>query len=312
MTQRLLLKETLKDRILRYRHLTKNFITARVLNREWQASLAKYKNRHSGEDIFIFATGPSVNKMNLAKVKDRVAQGAKVFGVNSYISSSLAQEFPPHFTIFSDPCYIIDETSAYAPEWKKDLDAMTEFHKSVVVLPHHWATESKIATKLAGREILYYNHGENYWGAPNGCNPVKPRYYMAMTAYIAIVLSGYLGFKNIYLLGFDEDQFSGVVLDENQDMIWQDTHFYPESKSRVTRNMTKEIGMTFDDYCIGVVQSNISQRKITADIEAIGAKVLNCNPYSFCAGFPKTKEFIQEEYLRNFETDFDPQKYATK
>jgi hypothetical protein len=293
----MVVKETLGERITRYRHLIKHFLTYRFLYRKWIEGIGAFKNKHKNETCFVFATGPSVNSLDLNLIKNEQSSGAKVIGINSYLSSDLADQIKPDYFIISDPFYLeVPKTlHKYEEEAERDIGAIRRKRGFQLVLPHHWQNKPLLAGLKLDPPPIFFNHSENILGGPNGADLLRPRYYIAMTSYIGVSVALYLGFKKIYLCGFDENRMEKMEIDINNHVIWHERHFYPESDERCRRDMTKETGMTLESFCLNVVMSVQSQRKLNDDALQMGAKVLNCNPSSFVVGFEKTDAFLAQK-----------------
>jgi hypothetical protein len=289
--------ETWREKSIRYRHILKQHLVYKILRREWQKPVLSLKNKHINEKCFIFATGPSVNEMDLDLVQSCITnEGFSVIGVNSFNSSDLATRFSPRYALISDPCYLDEpETSKYKPKFIADLERMKSIKNLTLILPHQWFDRISELNLFPAQEKAFFFNCENFPAKPTGCNLLAQRYYVSLTAYKAIIAAAYMGFREIYLLGFDEDYVSGLSIDENNHIIWQDRHFYPDDEAYKRRDMTVEANLTFEVYCANIIRSCISQRKINSDVQSLGGAVFNCNPNSYVIGFPKTKRFYRNE-----------------
>lgn len=291
----MVIRETLKERLTRYRHLTKHFVLYKILHRDWLAGTENLRAQHAGKSCFIFATGPSVNKLDLEKIKLRLGGGAKLIGINSYISSELAQEMPPDYHIISDLSYMAlpDRLKKYKEETDKDLESIKKLDGFHLLVPHHWQHNEACKALIGGKKISYFNHSENVEGSPNGADITRPRYYVAMTAYIGISVALYMGFKEIFLCGFDEDRVVGMEVDIRNHLIWREHHFYPEDENRAWRDMTAETGTTWESFCLNAALCVQGQKKLQADANHLGAKIINLNPSSYVTAFEKSGEFLK-------------------
>ncbi len=291
----MVIKETLRERIIRYRHLTKHFLLYRILNRSWISNTKALHNKHKNQSCFIFATGPSVNRLDIEKIRARLNAGDKLIAINSYISSELATVMPPDYHIISDASYMAlpDNLKKYKDETDRDLETIRKLGGFHLLVPHNWQLKENFHALCANKKVSFFNHSENIVGNPNGADITKPRYYLALTAYIGISVALYMGFKNIFLCGFDEDRVVGMEITENNHLIWRDNHFYPETQERCYRDMTVETGTTWESFCISAALSVQGQKKIQMDADFLNAKILNCNPASYVTGFKKTSAFLK-------------------
>lgn len=281
------------ERMARYRHILKQHLVYKMVSRDWQKPAREARDRHLGGKCFIFATGPSVNRIDLDKVEYHVKREEYgVIGVNSFNSSELAKRFPPDYVMISDPCYLDEpEDSKYKSKLTHDIERIKSLKASTLILPHQWAERVERGGLFPEQKKVYFFNCENTKSAGTGCDLLGVRYYISMTAYKAVVAAAHLGFRELYLLGYDEDQISGLSIDIKNHVIWQDRHFYADDPAYSNRDMTVEYGMTYDSFCANVIRSCESQRKINNDVISIGGQVWNCNPSSFVVGFQKTDRF---------------------
>ncbi|MBN8703417.1 MAG: hypothetical protein J0M08_10150 [Bacteroidetes bacterium] len=202
------------------------------------------KNSKADKCAIVFANGPSLGKISADKVA--LLQGTgdyEVLAVNSYITSTFADLVKPNYYIISDPAYIVPETISEErlskirkEELKKDVDKLLE-NKTKVFISAQYYTKAPFQTKYA------FFDSANFFS--NNVNILKPAGYLSMTAYKALAIACFMGYKNIYICGFDNNYFKNVVVDENNGMYYIDTHFYNSDNKpprKVVDSHSKSIG----------------------------------------------------------------------
>lgn len=168
------------------------------------------KNTKKDKKCFVLANGPSINLLNLEKIKKYQESNFDVFCVNSYISTEMAKTIVPDYYVLSDP----SSFSEYAYE---EIKLLKELDISLFVP----AQFSKL--KLINNYYIF-NDFENRFS--RNIEPTKPRGYRTMTAYKALAIACFMGYDTIYICGFDNDYFKTISVDENNDIYIFDKHFY--------------------------------------------------------------------------------------
>ncbi len=156
---------------------------------EW---LKKNKNSHKGKRCFILATGPSLNKINLEKIKDEFT-----IGVNGIYK--IAQEINLDHYIYVSNWY-----------WKHHVEGIQNVPCKRRFLPLELRTEldSKIDTSWIN--ILrpkYYSKLGYPLTVPSSFSKKPQKFFSAggSVVYLALQLAYHLGFNEIIILGLDHN-----------------------------------------------------------------------------------------------------------
>jgi hypothetical protein len=162
-----------------------------VKNKKTLYKNKKYKNLYSNEVVYILGNGPSLNNFDLTKLK-----GQKVVTMNHFELHPNKDDFnivahcvgePYKATTWEDPSQIIENINAES--FWFNLDAVEYFKKKPAT--------KKINFYLPGISAdAIYLKGDELTGVALG--------YQS-TSQMAINIALYMGFSNIYLLGFDHD-----------------------------------------------------------------------------------------------------------
>lgn len=185
--------------------------------------VTKYKGCKKNKKAFVFANGPSLAKLDPHKIAKLSESGEfDVIGINSYISSPFGTIAKPTLYVLSDPghfgCSGLETANKQGGE---DFSLLQERCPGITLfIPHQF--RSVLGTVF---NVIPFCDRETAF-SPN-CTDIRwPRNFFPMTAYKALQIACYLGYKKIYIAGFDNDYFKTVVVDK-ANQIWNvDAHFY--------------------------------------------------------------------------------------
>ena len=180
------------------------------------------KNTFKDQDSFVLANGPSLKKIDLKEIKKRQRKFAnKVICVNSFISK-YHSKLIPDFYIISDPAYFGFDEEFHDQDTLKDVKRdlqLIEKHNVTIFVPLRFKNNINIKTK-----IFYFNDMELRRFNKNLTDITLPRSYKSLTAYKALSLACYLGFKNIYIAGIDNDYFKTFEVDKENRVYYKIDH----------------------------------------------------------------------------------------
>lgn len=153
---------------------------------EW---LANAKNIHDGKRAFIIATGPSLNDLDLSKLKGEIA-----FGVNG--------------------TYMLDNVDltyfAYVSNWwhKDHLEGIRNVRCQRRFLPVEYQEELESSTPTSWyRKIIppYHSHYGIRLPIPRGFSHHPENYIHAggTVIFVCLQLALYMGFKEVIIIGLD-------------------------------------------------------------------------------------------------------------
>lgn len=175
--------------------------------------LASMKGSKKGKRCFIIGNGPSLNTKDL----DLLAKEDS-FGVNE-IHRCFSE------TIWRPTYYLImDRYSKSTPEEIRDIECQTLFLGS-----YYWRYNKVLRTDAICLHQKYYMNNNNF----KFSSDISKYIVNAPTvSYAAMQVAAYLGYSEIYLLGFDhsysfEFDKNGKVIKTNE----QNTHFYKDDKA---------------------------------------------------------------------------------
>ena len=237
------ISQILKYRVITYLKIFKYYILYVLPLLKYFSKTKRLKNSHKNDYAFVFANGPSLKKVDPNKVANLQKKNFYVFAVNSYISSDFASVVAPNYYVLSDPAYFGIESKLITEERKIELKRdYNKILKNRVKL----FIPSRFIKKQNYDFTYAFNDSQNIF-SNNITNPLRPRGYLSMTAYKALAMACYLGFKKIYICGFDNNYVQTLKVNQNNEMYIVDRHFYNnetyESRiHKIKNNVTKTVG----------------------------------------------------------------------
>jgi hypothetical protein len=189
---------------------------------------------------FVFANGPSLKKLDFFKVKKYQEEGFKIFCVNSFIGDGTGLIFVPDYYVLSDPAFfgffnelyeILDkEADKRIKEIKNNINALKNNKDIKLFVPIQYHRKLDM-----DNEIFYFNDIEYRWFNKNVYNIIYPRAYLSMTAYKALAIACFMGFKKVYICGFDNDYFKNITVDIENNLYYTNMHFKEQGDSKIRK-----------------------------------------------------------------------------
>lgn len=200
------------------------------------------KNVHKGERCFIIGNGPSLSTGDLDLIKNEVT-----FSCNMIYELLPKTKWEPYYYFSHDPGYIKRITQEI-----KQVPAKKKF------IGYYYDTAFKVFHDYRGKiadYIYYIKKNDNVGGGVDFSNDVN-KYVNACgsVSYAMLQFAVYMGFKEIYLLGFDHN------LNSKTEAIHFKGYENTGNKS-VTVNMD------------GLTQGFIQTKEVC---ERLGVKISNC------------------------------------
>jgi len=151
-------------------------------------NIVKYHNIHKGKRAFLIGNGPSLNKLDLTKLKDEIT-----IGVNSiYLNEEKMGFLPTHYVV---------EDNYVAEDRADEINALRG--------PQKWfGNYLKYCLKSdLDDKVNWINVRMKYDAYPNfpyfSENIARQAWTGGSVTYICMQLAFYLGVKELYLIGFD-------------------------------------------------------------------------------------------------------------
>lgn len=178
------------------------------------------KNSKTDKIALVLGNGPSLKKIDYGFISRNVDD---IFVVNDFYLTSLVGHITPNYYVFSDPASFFETNDGHRHS-KVDLLAYLEKIKPKLILSH-FARKSFFTDSF---EVLYFDDREWNFFSKN-ISPLRPRCYSSITSMKALAFACFMGYKQIYILGFDNTEFFGYRSDRDN-RLWLDTKSTYSSK----------------------------------------------------------------------------------
>ena len=179
--------------------------------------LLSFRDKHRGQRVFIMGNGPSLNLCDLSLLKNEVT-----FGVNSIFLNRTSMGFDPTYYVVED--FLVAEDRA---EQINQYSGPIKFFGNYL----NYCLKSNENTIWVNVCYLY----NDYYGFPHFThNAARILWVGGTVSYLCLQLAFYMGFSEIYLIGFDhnykipddakKNNRSNEILSQSDDH----NHFHPD------------------------------------------------------------------------------------
>lgn len=213
-------------------------------------------NKFIGQRCFILGNGPSLNKVDLIRLKNEVS-----FGVNSIFLMTKSNGFRPTF-------YVVEDNLVFQ-ENKSEIDAYEGVTK---IMPKVYADQLQSGSECCIFEMdtgFYAKNKKDRFGVPWFNVGEEPVFYCGQSVtYINMQLAYYFGFSEVVLVGMDfsyqkpsdHHQEGNHIKSEGDDP----NHFHKDYFGK---------GKTWKDPRLGRVLRSYMRAKF--EFEAVGRRIVN-------------------------------------
>lgn len=217
-------------------------------------------NIHSREKCFIIGNGPSINKIDLTKLKNE-----ETFVVNSFILHKRYNEIHPKYYCIIDP-YLFKNNKG-SKLFFKDLEK--KIHKDTTVFVPMFAKDYIHNANLFRKNKVRYLLLNDVFKENLRFNVdiTKPLPNLINVILSAVIVAQYMGFKKIYLLGCDHNWLSLRNLKTIPRFFKND--YTPEA----------DYNNNYENASLAVYELFKSYRLLKNKFS--GTKIYNCTPGSF-------------------------------
>jgi hypothetical protein len=144
------------------------------------------KNKHIGERCFIIGNGPSLNNIDLTKLKNEIT-----FGVNAIYTNEEKMEFLPTYYVVED-IFVAEDRKDEINKFKGSQKFFGNYFKYCI-------SDAEDVNWLNVR-FRYDDYNDFPYFSKNALRQV---WTGGTVSYINLQLAYYMGFKEVYLVGFD-------------------------------------------------------------------------------------------------------------
>jgi hypothetical protein len=166
------------------------------------------------KSAFVFANGPSLNAIDFNKIKKLTETGDyDLIAVNSFLSKS-SNEIMPTYAVFADNLHFREDGGS---QYSMDIDVCRRNSIPCFIPFQH--------QKLDDAFSIGYNSFCDIY-SKNTSNPFLSPGFYGLTALHALRLAKYLGYKKIYICGFDNSYFKDFEVKNGGEMLIRHRHYY--------------------------------------------------------------------------------------
>jgi len=249
-------------------HFMKDYLS----NQKEYKRVKKIYNTKKNKKAFVFANGPSINKIDFKKVNN---YNYDIFVVNKFFETEKTKDVNVTYHVFSDPRYF-ELNHRYYQTFNNSLK---KDHQ--IFLPFNYLSKFKSNDP----KFFGFCDVENFL-SNNVDNIVRPRGYISMTAFKALSIALYMGYEEIYICGFDNNQYLEAKSDINNSLFYTNLHFYkkevndPDNRQDVKKDWSSNNGyLMYTEHFLFTHLDKFAQTKKSI--------IKNLDPESLCISFSK-------------------------
>jgi hypothetical protein len=236
----------------------KSFLLEVLLGGQWLKPTFKLKNSFSNRCAIVCGNGPSQGFLDSETLKYAKFKGIHLITINFFLENKIFYEIEPDFVVISDWATWREDIvvgDSEITKKRRELKLFLNKRQNIKVFcPARLANE--IAISIGDKRVFGFSDSELHGWSKN-ISPMFPRGYHSMTAYKALALAIWLGYKTKYIIGFDNTYPREVFCDFENRIMERSTHAYTLPYVRVLENCYENIGEYlssiaehFHDLCI--------------------------------------------------------------
>jgi hypothetical protein len=189
------------------------------------------KNIHQGKRCFIVGTGSSIKKQNLKLLKNEFC-----IGLNEFFLHDDYSEIKPQYTVFSGFGIHNVPTEKHLSWYQNYEQTITGISQPLINICDYSFIQKNSLLKKSDVKFMHFQNGFEKL-EQNGIDATQTLYASSSVSVMALQLALYMGFKEIFLVGFDHDWLLRMF-DK------QPTHFYNHDKSIIYKGHNEVEGIS--------------------------------------------------------------------
>lgn len=213
------------------------------------ATLKQLRETKPDRNALVLGNGPSVSTLDIEWLNQN-RSSIDVFVVNWFPLSPVATEIVPDCVVLSDPHNFPGNSQ---DERNQILWEVLEGLQPTIFLPMDWYTQVRRSESISQslQKKIYFFNDQGLEGWTTNISPLRPRGYLSLTAYKALAISIFLGYKRIFLLGIDNTMYQTVEVDQSNTIHLDGNHFYEDPAKASSGNFYPSgIADLFYDYSL--------------------------------------------------------------
>lgn len=173
----------------------------------------------TGRQVLVIANGPSTSTLDPRNVRDAMKGGMDCFAMNDFILTDLSTEITPTYYVLSDP---LDSPDSPNERARRIWNRLDEHSTTTLVVPHRWW---KVLRARTPTPLFFNDCGLQGW--TRNISPMRAMAYMPMTSFKALAFALFLGYEEIFVIGFDNSNFKFLNVNPMNEIYYSGkTHFY--------------------------------------------------------------------------------------
>jgi hypothetical protein len=200
------------------------------------------KNSSPSLSALVIGNGPSAGKLEWSRVAEAQRSGLKVFAINYFPLSEASATVIPNFLVLSDP--VMKPSTSMDNRTSEMWKRIRENPPGKLVVPVSWFQIMNSKPEITTQILYFDDNGLEGW--TKNISPIRPRGYLALTAYKALAFASYLGFNRIYIIGIDNSMFRSIAVDEKNRLVQYPNHFFEQGA--VTSDISDLYPKGMSDY----------------------------------------------------------------
>ena len=271
---------TIKIRVLI--EWTAKFLLSFPYRRKALARIRKIRGIKKQQTALVVGNGPSVKKIDWVKISKLKQAGLEIFVVNYFLLSETYKICRPNYLVLSDPKTKPNYSDPRTSElWSK----IREDSSLKLIVPISWYKIIQSDKSIFQRSFFFDDSGLEGW--TRNITPTKARGYIALTAYKALAVSLYFGYRQTYIIGVDNSMFRNIAVDAQNDLIENPNHFF--SQGGIVRNVSSQYPNGIADYFNDMALCFFSLRHCFSN-----RGIINLDPESLVDCFEKQNQIEVE------------------
>ncbi|MDH3709146.1 MAG: hypothetical protein OER04_04620 [Cyclobacteriaceae bacterium] len=269
--------------------------------------LAKFKVRPASpnhKEAILLGNGPSLKKM--LEKHGEFLEGKDLICVNHFPSTELYQKLKPKYYVTSAPDLWLDEIDKFFVDQSNGLfNDMVERTKWPLVfyIPHESSKFKRWQNILKNNpniDINYYNNTpvEGWRWFRHACfkaNLGMPRPHNVMIPSLMLTLN--MGYEKIYLWGADHSWLSEISVNDNNEVLINQKHFYDEHQTEGKPLDKRGVGKrNLPELLTKFVHAFNGYFVLKEYAESLNTVIVNNTPGSFIDAFTRQSLSKLHEY----------------
>jgi hypothetical protein len=246
----------------------------------------------SQQNCVILCNGPSLNN-SIDQSYDFISNSVKIV-VNFSPLSDLFWKLKPDFLVLVDPSFWEENIDK---DLKIKIEELVEKIKDIdwnikIVMPILKNQKNRFTEVLSGVKNINF---VNINSKPSSkefiedrileyaSNNSSPLFQSVSVASLYFAMN--IGFKKIYLFGFDHDWIKNIIIDDSNNLLLMDNHYYDKSKQTykiIKSNLLEEFRAQY--------QLHNSYNEIREYAKVLDIKIYNCTKNSLLDSFERIND----------------------